>query len=856
MKLPDDTINNELCHWYRTEPGCFDEMWVSDNQLRPHWEYFTASLRALGCSELEHRRQEAGRLLRENGVTYNVYGDPEGVNRPWELDPVPLLISSEEWSHIERGLIQRAELLNLILHDIYGARELIKKRLIPLELIYGHRGFLRACDQVKLPGEHQLITYAADLARGPTGSMWVLSDRTQAPSGAGYALENRMAMGRIFPSLFRDCHVHRLALFFRALRTSLSDIAPHNKEDPNIVVLTPGPRNETYFEHAYLASYLGYNLVQGADLTVRDERVWLKSLDGLMPVDIILRRVDDHFCDPLELREDSQLGVPGLLHAARCGNVSIVNPLGSSVLENPGLMAFLPVICKHLLGQELRIPSIATWWCGHPKERDYVLNNIDKLVIKPIYRHPASKPVFGNKLSKKEKETLKARIKTNPHVFMGQEQASISTTPSLGQGRLEPRHAVLRSFLVAREGDYSVMPGGLTRVASSQGTMVISNQAGGVSKDTWVLASEPEKQVSLWLQATGEQMIAARTSFPSRVVENLFWVGRYVERAEAASRLLRTLLQKYNETREFDDGTSVACLHTLLYALTNLTGTYPGFANPDNNQLLAQPNDELLDVALNVQRTGSLYSSLRAMIHAVYAVRDLWSNDTWRIIDDVDETWGRLSKLPDIGLHLLPDELDRLMVLLSAFSGLTMESMTREQGWLFLDIGRRLERGIMLNSLLRSTLVSKHSEGVEYQLLESLLLTHESLMTYRRRYRAYMEQRTVLDLMLMDETNPRSLIYQMDRLQQHISVLPREKVFSRVSQEERLILEAMSQLRLSDTTQLAQIAQDAPMNTQLDQRLARISNLLARLSDTLTKYYFSHVEGPQQLTPTQLDPDL
>ena len=856
MKLPDELSDKELCYRYTPEQGCFDEMWSQENQLRPHWEYFAASLRALGGSELERRQLEAERLLRENGVTYNVYGDPEGLNRPWELDPIPLLISSEEWAGIESALIQRAELLNLILADLYGPRELIKKGLIPMELVYSHRGFLRPCDKIKLPGEHQLITYAADLARGPDGSMWVLGDRTQAPSGAGYALENRMAMGRILPSLFRDCHVHRLALFFRALRAGLAAIAPHNKEDPTVVVMTPGPRNETYFEHAYLAAYLGYTLVQGADLTVRDERVWLKSLDGLQPVDIILRRVDDNFCDPLELREDSQLGVPGLLQAARCGNVSIVNPLGSSVLENPGLLAFLPRLSKYLLGQELRMPSVATWWCGHPKEREYVLNNIDKLVIKPIYRHPASLPVFGSSLSKKEIETLKARIKAHPHVYMGQELISISTAPSLVGKHLEPRHAVLRSFLVAREGDYSVMPGGLTRTARDNGKYLVSNQAGGISKDTWVLASEPEKQFSLWVHTRGEQIVAGRSSLPSRAVENLYWVGRYVERAEATTRLLRTVLQKYNETREFDDASSIACLHALLRALTHLTATYPGFVETGAEQRLDKPIDELLNIIFDAGRVGSMVLTLRNMTQAAYAVRDLWSSDTWRVIDDIEQAWSGASAAPTTGLNQLQDLLDQLIISLAAFAGFTEESMTREQGWVFLDIGRRLERAQMLSSILRSTVVPRFDENTEYQLLEALLTTNESLITYRRRYRAYLEQQAILDLLLLDDTNPRSLVYQTDRLQKHIDGLPREKVYGRLSEEQRLILEASSQLRLSDTATLIPADDAVSINQELDQRLARFTNLLSRVSDELTKTYFSHIEGPQQLTPTQLEADI
>ncbi|HQR50790.1 MAG TPA: circularly permuted type 2 ATP-grasp protein, partial [Methylophilaceae bacterium] len=477
---------------YRLGIGAYDEMLDGAGNVRPHWGQLMHALHALGPQEVEQRHKEALKLLRENGVTYNVYGDPDGANHPWQLDPVPLLISGKEWYDIEAGLLQRAELLNLLLADLYGPRELIRKGLLPLELVYNHGGFLRACDQVRLPGRHQLILYAADLARGPDQNMWVLGDRTQAPSGTGYALENRLAMSRVLPSLFRSAQVHRLEPFFQSLRAGLNSLSPQQSDIPRVVVLTPGPFNETFFEHAYLASHLGYPLVQGDDLTVRDGHVWLKSLTGLQRVDIILRRVDDNYCDPLELRGDSRLGVPGLLEAARRGNVAIANPLGSSILENPGLQPFLPGIARHFLGQPLQLPSIATWWCGQPQEMDYVLANLDQLVIKPIYRNPGVRSVFGHLLSQQQLAEWRDRIRANPAFYVGQEHESFSTVPSVVAGGYEPRQALLRCFLVARADGYTVMPGGLTRSAPEKGDMPISNQMGGISKDTWIIASEPQ----------------------------------------------------------------------------------------------------------------------------------------------------------------------------------------------------------------------------------------------------------------------------------------------------------------------------------------------------------------------------
>ncbi|TCV79282.1 circularly permuted type 2 ATP-grasp protein [Sulfurirhabdus autotrophica] len=835
--------------WYSTAPDSYDEMLGSNGQIRPHWEYLIRALRTLGTTEFERRGAEAAKLLRENGVTYNVYSDPAGKSRPWQLDPVPLLVSSEEWSGIESGLMERAELLNLILADIYGPRELIRKGLLPLELIYNHGGFLRACDQIALRGKHQLVIYAADLARGPDERMWVLGDRTQAPSGAGYALENRVAMTRVLPSLFRDSHVHRLALFFQSLRAGLSAIASPAAGTPRVVVLTPGPFNETFFEHAYLASYLGYPLVQGDDLTVRDGYLWLKSLNGLQRVDVILRRVDDDFCDPLELREDSRLGVPGLLEVVRSGNVAIANPLGSGVLENPGLLAFLPGIAEHFLGRRLRLPSAATWWCGQPKEMDFVLANLHKLVIKPTYRSPGMRPVFGNLLSQQEVAEWRDRIRAHPAFYVGQEQEGFSTMPSLVAGSLEPRHAVLRSFLVARADGYVVMPGGLTRSAPHKDEMLVFNQAGSISKDTWVLASEPELAIDLVVKPTPDQVAASQSgALPSRAADNLFWVGRYAERAEGTIRLLRSTIKKLNGDPDHSVKEYTESLHCLLRSITQLTGTQPGFLGEDAQALLNDPEAELLSVALDDTRIGSLANTLRCLVQTGYAVRDLWSSDTWRVMDDLEEYLLNIKQMVNPTLWQVQDVLDQLVTSLAAFSGMVMENMTRGSGWLFLDMGRRMERGVVLLSLLRTTLAQERAMAVEIMLIEALLETNDNLIYYRQHYRNNMELHALLELLLLDESNPRSLTYQTGRLVEHVAKLPREKSGGRLSLEQRLALEASTALRLVEMDELTAVT-DSGARQNLDQLLSRLNYLLGALSEAVTAAYFRHESAPQSLTP-------
>lgn len=863
-----------------------DEMLSRDRQINPHWHGFMQALDTLGLTEMESRHKEVQRLLRENGVTYVVHGEQQG-HRPWELDPIPLIISNTDWDAISSGLTQRAKLLNLILEDLYGERRLIKEGLIPPEVVYAHAGFLRACVGLIPSGFPLLLNYAADLARGSDGRMWVLGDRTQAPSGAGYALENRTVLARALPNLFGEVGVHRLSFFFRSLQNSVLDlplqyefgqlegasrIAPHQKDNPHVVVLTPGPLNETYFEHAYIANYLGYTLVQGDDLTVWDGRVWLKSLGGLRPVDIILRRVDDIFCDPLELRQDSRLGVAGLLEVIRQGNVIVVNPPGSGVLENPSLMPFLPDIAKHLIGEELRLPSVATWWCGEPKQRDYVLANLKQLVIKSIYRQPGGRPLFGSELSRTQLDTLRTQIKAEPHLYVGQEYIHFSTTPSLVEGKLKPRRTILRIFLFSEKDGYAVMPGGLTRCEGERGELTVSIQGGGVSKDTWILAPEPEPHISLWQQRTERiQTAAASDGLSSRAAENLFWVGRYAERAEGQARLLRIMIDKakmgkmgletshlgqvapstlFTETfgEEAREVSELTYLRSMLRSLTGLTSSHPGFANKQQSS-----ESELLSIMLDTENSGSLVSTLQALVSAAYAVRDRWSTDTWRVMNNIENLCTTLEnsvpKDANTSAQILTDlvlqeaelvSLDQLVIFLSALSGLNAESMTQTIGWMSLDMGRRIERALLLIVLCRSSLVAVQDEWIEDLLLESVLAAAESLITYRSRYRAALHFPTVLELLLLDEDNPRSLLYQLKRLQEQIRVLPREKLGYRLSEEEQLILEALTQLQLSNTVDLAERSEHTTQRNGLEKLLVRLAQILVDISDVLTHTYFSH----------------
>jgi uncharacterized circularly permuted ATP-grasp superfamily protein/uncharacterized alpha-E superfamily protein len=831
-------------------------MVTADGRIREHWAHAGQVFGNLGLDELLYRRSEARRLLDDDGVTYNVYGDdaPGDVPAPavaaWALDPVPVLLASDEWADVELGVVQRAELLNLVLSDLYGPRQLLRRGVLPPELVLGHSGFLRPCDQIRVPGPQQLFTIAVDLARDSSGRCTVLADYTQAPSGAGYALENRVVVSRVFPSLYRDSQVHRLAPFFRTLRASLQGVAPLDADDPRIVLLSPGPWSETAFEHAYLASHLGYPLVEGADLTVRDGRVWMRSLRRLERVDVILRRTDAWFCDPLELRADSRLGVPGLVEAARRGGVSIVNTLGSGVLENPGLLPYLPRLAEHLLGEQLLLPSVPTWWCGDEQSRRHVLSHLDTLVIKPIARGAGPTAVFPWELTSSRRDELRRQIEGQPGAWVGQETVELASTPTLTPTGLEARPTVLRTFAVARQDSYAAMPGGLTRVAGSGGSAGddvttrnprISNQAGAISKDTWVLASEPEKLSGFWL-VPGPPVIAVdpEASMSSRAAENLFWMGRYAERAESMARLVRAAHDRRNDFQRGGNPAGTECLQVLLTALTQVSFTYPGFVGEGATARLAAPGAELFALVVDERRPGTLAHAVRRLVGAAQAVRDQLSSDTWMAVGTLERELGALRTSDPDHLMVIQHSLGRVVQGLLALSGLFAEGMERDPGWRFMDAGRRLERGQQLAAFLRATVTVERSTATDSLLLESVLIAAESIITYRRRYRSHAQLETLLDLLLTDPDNPRSLANQLDQLAVDVRLLPRLAHVPRLSEPERLVLEASTALRLADTAVLARSRPDGT-HPQLDALLARTLELLDSTANAIDRDHFVHL---------------
>ena len=815
-------------------PTQWDEMVDPTRGVRETWRDVGSVLRLLGPAGLADQRRTVTKLLAQDGVTYRPHGSD--LDQPWALDPVPMLLDEADWARLEPALVQRTELLDLILTDLYGPRRLLAEGLIPPEIVFGHEGFIRAVDQIRLPSTRQLFLGAADLARGPDGAWTIISDRTQAPSGTGYAMANRRVVSRALPGLYRDTRIQRIGPFFQAMRLALQALAPTGSEVPRIVLLTSGAGSETSFDQAFLSSLLGFPLVEGSDLVVRDGHVWQRSIGRLAPVDVILRRVDAWFCDPLELRPESQLGIPGLVEASRLGNVSVVNGLGTGVLENPALYPYLPRLSEVLLGQPLALPSVQTWWCGTESGRSHVLANLRSLVIKPVSRAIVNNSRFGWELTLTQLDDLRRRILADPGGWVGQEALQQSTAPGVGANGLEPRPVSLRSFSVSDGGSYRVMPGGLSRIAPRPGEAVGTAASGSQSKDVWVLSSSP---VSAAEGGPSEQIrgqVAAAVS--PRVAETLFWLGRYCERAEAVSRLIAVTDNRWHDVHLGVDPAVPDCVAVLARAVLAVTAPWPPLDtdNLDSHTLLAT-------VVGDASRTGTLAHDVQRVRELANASRDQLSTDTWSVFGNLDRvlepfTSGRSG---DIAASM-----GTLRTALIAFAGLAAESMVRDYGWHFMDAGRRIERALQIARLLQSCLSTKYPPTVATLVEESTLIAAESIITHRRRYPAQSSVDTVLELLLIDRDNPRSVAFQLDRLSVDLRRLTPTANGDDPLDEQ--LLRTSARLLAVDCTALAE-ADDDNRRLELHDLLATVIDELHQLAVAVEQTHFAHLGTLRQLTP-------
>ena len=793
---------------YRPLAGVFDEMMDGSGQVRAHWRPFLSMLAALGAEEINRRFAAADRYLRGSGVFYRVYEDAAGIERPWPLSHVPLMIDPSEWKQLEAGLIQRAELLEAVLADAYGPALLCRDGRLPAALIAGNPEFLRPLVGVSVPGGAHLRFYAVDVGRGVDDRWWVLSDRAQAPSGAGYAIENRLALSRAIPDLYRTTRVERLAPFFQALQAELYALS--RQDDAHICVLTPGPMSETYFEHAYLARYLGLLLVEGEDLTVRDDGVFIRTVSGLQRTEVLLRRIDADFADPLELNAASHLGVPGLLQAVRNDGIVIINALGAGLVEARAMLAFLPALAPIVLGQDLAIPNVATWWLGRDDMREEMIGRFDRMVIASAFESPidgrGAIEVLGAKLDDAQRQALINSIRDRGIDYVAQEAVTLSSMPVWRDGYLQPRPFILRLFL-AKVGDrWQIMPGGFVRIADSADARAVSLQRGAATADAWLLAHGPVAETTLL--PTPDRIAVQRATglLPSRAADNLFWVGRYVERAEATSRLVRAMINRAAEADEM-----AAPVIAGLGALLEAWEAVPRGAGNAGAAFVARAALTRTDLA------GSLPHLAGAARSAAFVIRDRFSPDAWRAINDLA---AMIATPLAIGPteSVLIERVEAALRIISSLSGLAQENMTQLAGWRFLELGRRIERAILTGRLVRCFAQAGAPDGN----LEVLLELADSLITYRQRYVMVAARAPVVDLVMLDPNNPRSVAFQLDRIETHLSALPGRNAAGRLSPVQQIAASIATRLR---TVEAAAI--DDALIIDIEQSLMKLSDAIA-----------------------------
>lgn len=806
----------------------YDELKDDGGHLRPAWKPLADALSAMGPAEFSRRHDAAQGMLRDNGVTYNVYDEKDGQSRRWRLDVLPFVIDATEWPLLEKAAIQRARLADALLADFYGPQRLIAEGYLPPHIVYGHPQFLRPLVGVEPPGGVRVHLYSIDVARLPDGSWMVLNSRADAASGIGYALENRIVVGQVFSDLFGDMRIQRLAGFFQSYRESVQALAGEGRA----VLLTPGPHNEAYFEHAFLAHYLDLTLVEGDDLAVHDDRVYLKTLRGLEAVSVIYRRVDSDFCDPLELRSDSALGVPGLLQAVRAGNVVCANALGSSVVESPALDAYLHAVSHALLGEDLLIPDIPTVWGGTEWGRQEALSRLDRVIVRGSFD---SRPLFsrrstarlGKELSAAERRELKALLTRRGATLVTQDIVPLGGAPTFEEGKFGAKPVSLRLFVAWTKNGYQVMPGGLARVADNDTVRALSLQSGALSKDVWIPADGPVSSFSR-LRQTKEDIAIVRTgnSPPSRAMDNLFWLGRYSERADDLARVLRNIVQRLGE------GTAGAAANPAREFLCDLVQDYvlPGRLTRKDEAWLVTNLKALIS-----ERSASsgLPQLLGCVRRTAWSARDRLSLDTWQTIHLMTETDVLPAQDRAFDAVAALSSLDAMLRHGAAFAGQCAEAMTRGPNWLFTDLGRRIERTQHLTWLVGR--VGEAAPLAESERIRMALEISSSVMTYRSRYLNVFHRAALLDLLLLDDTNPRSVAFQLAAIEKALEELARITPLG----QGRAAHEIASSLRAMNAGPdvLKAIAAD---NAALQDHLEKINTGMAAISDAITDAYFRH----------------
>ncbi|HEY3694155.1 circularly permuted type 2 ATP-grasp protein [Phenylobacterium sp.] len=817
-RASDAAASARLSGWlegYQALPGIPDELVQPDGRIPAHWTRFLNALAEFPTGEFEDRFTVATRHIRDAGVSHRIYGDDN--ERTWPLSPLPLILGEQEWSEIAAGVEQRAGLLEMLLADLYGPARLVADGDLPAAAVTGSTDYIRAMRGVKPVGGRYMHLYAADLGRGPDGRWWVLGDRAQAPSGAGYALENRLVLSRAFPNLYNAMNVQRLAGFFSEFRAGLA--ASASRSDPRICLMTPGPFSETYFEQAHLARYLGFLLVEGDDLVVRDGQAYVRTIAGLKRADVIWRRVDADFIDPMELNSASRLGVPGLMEAIRQGGVVVANAPGTGLVESRALLSFLPALARKLLGEDLKLPNVATWWCGQAAERDHVERNLDRLAIASAFDGSRSDGADGgdphllSALPPGARDSLLTAMRARPVDFVGQEVVRLSTTPAWRDGGLKPSPFVLRVYAAATPDGWKIMPGGFCRISNQPDARAISMGGGAQAADVWVMSERPVERVTLLASSEDVRIVRILGNLPSRAADNLFWLGRYLERAEATLRLVRSLCTSLMD--------SDAATHGTGETLARIQGLLIAWGAADKEALSGKAADAAAAALHDEAAYGSAVSLVRSARRTAAGMRERLSEDFWKLLLDLETRLAGRS-----GDHLTEAEglarADAGLRALATLSGLAQENMNRVAGWRFLDIGRRIERGI--NTCRFARQFAEDEAGQDE--LDLLLDLVDSQITYRSRYVVGIALAPVRDLVLLDPFNPRSMAFQVDTLKAHLAALPPLHFDGMPEEPNRQLI------HLASEVETARAAELKPA------RALAFEQMLMKLSEALAARYF------------------
>ena len=830
----------------------YDEFVDAAGNVRPAWQELAECVGERGRVGLDQLRSIVRGLVDNDGITYIevdrngdavTNGDGTAEPGPWHLDALPLVLSASDWDALESGLVQRSRLLDAVLTDLYGPRQAVTSGVLPPQLLFAHPGYVRAACGIDVPGRHQLFLHGCDISRAADGGFLVNADWTQAPSGAGYALADRRVVAHAIPELYERIGPRPASPWAQALRLALIDAAPESAEEPVVVVLSPGIHSETAFDQAYLASVLGFPLVESADLVVRDGKLWMRSMGTLKRVDVVLRRVDADYADPLDLRADSRLGVVGLVEVLRRGAVTVVNTLGSGILESAGLLRFLPELAERLVGETPLLETAPMYWGGINTERSHLLANLSSLLIKPV---TGGDPIVGPGLSATQRESLAARIEATPWQWVGQELPQFSSAPTdYYPGGLSSASVGMRLFTVSQRSGYAPMIGGVGYLLAQGNAAYRLNTI--AAKDIWVRT--PTRVTAERIPSAVE--LPAMTPSPTRevssprVLADLFWMGRYAERAENMARLLTVTRERYHEYRYRREMAGSECVPVLLSALGHITGTDTG-AGGDYAEMVATAQTTLWSLTADRHRPGSLAQSVERVSLAARAVRDQMSNDTWMVLAAVERAvLHRPADLPESqaeGDAFLVSTNNLTLAGMLALSGVAAESMVRDVGWTMMDIGKRIERGLGLTALLRATLTKARSQGAEQTITESTLMACESSVIYRRRNPGTVSVAAVAELVLFDAENPRSLVYQLERLRADLKALPGSSGSSR---PERLVDEIAIRLRRLDPADMEDVTPDGT-RAELAELLNGMHRDLRELSGLITA---THLSLPGDMQP-------